>query len=43
MGIKKRFGIKQKQKVKRRKRRTKLKEQKVNPDERFYGRFYVGR
>lgn len=43
MGIKKQFGVKQKQKVKRRKKRAKLRERNLNPDDFYRGKFYISR
>ncbi len=42
MGIKKRKQIRTKQKVRRREKRRKMKQKGLNPDDFYYGKFYLG-
>ena len=42
MGLKKRKQIKMKQKLKRHKKRLKLIQKGENPEDYYFGRFYVG-
>lgn len=42
MSLKTQFRVRQRQRLKRRKKRAGLTKKKLNPDDFFYGRYYIG-